>query len=221
LIWGVSEFPPYINAHPDGQIYGPIPDIVKNTFKHAGIEYSSVYSPKRRANKALNEGLTDFSVGALFALDNLDNFYVSHVPLAKIELQSYWIGEQKPVFQAIDLKGQSVVLITTFEYSGLRNYIENPDNKVTLAVDVEDHRRALSALLLNRATYMLGYRTPTDLALSEMDIQNLNSQTITQTDIYLVLNKSVKNSRQIMDKLDASFSVLYQNNADRDRDADN
>jgi hypothetical protein len=69
-------------------------------------------------------------------------------------------------------------MTSSFDYSGLRDYIENPDNKVTLTVSVEDHRRVLSTLSVKRGTYMLGYRAAVELMQLEMNIQDLHSHPI-------------------------------------------
>jgi hypothetical protein len=147
-------------------------------------------------------------------LADSDDFYYSRAKVAKIDLRVYWIGEHSPVTEASDLNHQSVILISSYEYSGLRDYIENPDNNVDLAVNVEDHERALLALSLKRGNYLLAYRAPVDLIQLEMNIQGLNSYPIIQTDMYLIINKSVNNSRQIMDKLENSYSALYANSQD-------
>jgi polar amino acid transport system substrate-binding protein len=209
VIWGYGYFPPYLYMRDDGQPHGPYADIVKNIFQHAGLEYQSVQAPNRRARQSINDGSVEFAISPLTTLDNPENFYISRVIVARIDLRAYWMGNQNAVIQASDLKGQSVILIASFDYSGLRDYIENPDNKVNLAVNVEDHNRALLALSLKRATYMLGYRAPVDLMQLEMNIQDLHSYPLIQTDMYLIINKSVKNSRQIMDKLEVSYAALY------------
>jgi polar amino acid transport system substrate-binding protein len=214
LVWGYGDFPPYLYMHEDGQPQGIYADIVKNVFKHADIEYQTLLAPNRRVKKMIVDGLIEFAVSPKNTLDNPNDFYFSRAVVAKIDLRVYWIGDQPPVTQASDLNRQSVILISSFEYSGLRNYVENLDNKVTVAVDVEDHKRALSALSVKRGTYMLGYRAPVELMQLEMNIQDLYSYPIIQTDMYLMIHKSVKNSRQIMDKLDISYSALYPNNVD-------
>ena len=78
-------------------------------------------------------------------------------------------------------------------------------------MNVEDHWRALAALSVKRGTYILGYRVAVELMQLEMNIQDLHSHPVKQTDLYLIINKSVKNSRQIMNKLEFSFAVLYPN----------
>lgn len=214
LIWGYGHFPPYLYMQEDGQPKGPYADIVKSVFKHAGIEYHAVSAPNRRLRKMISSGLIDFAVSPRFNLGYSNDFYYSREKVAKIDLRVYWIGEHSPVTEASDLNHQSVILISSYEYSGLRDYIENPDNNVDLAVNVEDHERALLALSLKRGNYLLAYRAPVDLIQLEMNIQGLNSYPIIQTDMYLIINKSVKNSRQIMDKLENSYSALYANSQD-------
>lgn len=212
LVWGYGDFRPYLYMHEDGQPYGPYADIVKNVFKHADIEYQTLRAPNRRVKKMILDGTIEFAISPKNTIDNPNDFYFSRAIVAKIDLRVYWIGKQPPITQVSDLYRQSVILISSFEYSGLRAYVENVDNKVTVAVNVEDHKRALSALAVKRGNYMLGYRAPVELMQLEMNIQDLHSYPMIQTDMYLMIHKSVKNSRQIMDKLNLSYSVLYLNN---------
>lgn len=211
LTWGYGHFPPYLYMQEDGQPHGPYADIVKSIFKHAGIEYKALLAPNRRLRKMMSSGLIDFAVSPNYGPGDSTGFYYSRAKVAKIDLRVYWIGDQPVITKASDLNNQSVIMISSYEYSGLRDHIENPNNNVNLAVDVEDHERALLALSLKRGTYLLAYRAPVDLIQLEMNIQGLNSFPIIQTDMYLMINKSVKNSRQIMDRLETSYSVLNAN----------
>lgn len=214
LKWAYGHVPPYIYMGDDLKPYGIHAEIIKNILKHAEIEYQPVFVPNRRAKKMVNDGFIPFAMAPLVALENPDNFHISPNIVVKIDLNTYWIGDRKPVTKASDLNGESVVLITSFDYAGLREYVEDPKNNVTLAVEVENHKRALSALSKGRASYMLGYRLPVDLMQLEMNILNLNSHSLLQTDNHLFINKSVKSSRQIMDKLEQAYSELYLQSAD-------
>lgn len=209
VIWGYAQFPPYIYTLPNDQPAGPFADIVASTFKHAKIEFQPLYTPNKRTRQAINNGLTDFGIGPASVLENPQDFYFSNQVVAKIDMRVYWIADQKPVTEVTGFNNSSVILITSFQYSGLRQYIEDPRNNVELTVNVEDHRRALSALSLNRATYMLGYHAPVELMQLEMNVANLNSYPLKQADIYMFINKSVKNSRLIMNKIDAAYAELY------------
>jgi polar amino acid transport system substrate-binding protein len=211
LVWGFADFPPYIEAKANGQPYGSLAEMVQNIFQHADIDYLPLHTPNKRIRKLISEGFVGFSIGPLTAIDNPDDFYMSKAAVAKIETRSYWIGEQNPVMQATDFYGQSVVLITSYQYSGLRDYLENPNNKVSIAANVEDHKRALTALLLKRATYMLGYSKPTELIQLQMNVENLHSFPLNEIKMYFYIHKSIKNSRQVMDRLDKSHAELYPN----------
>lgn len=214
LEWAFGHVPPYIYMEKDGQPYGIHAEIIKNILKHAGIKYKPVSVPNRRARKMVNDGVIPFAMGPLVALDNLEDFHISHIIVAKIDLRTYWIGDKKTVTSPRDLNGESVAVITSFDYSGLRSYLDDPVNKIKIAVEVENHKRALSALSKGRATYMLGYRQPVDLMQLEMNVQHLNSYPMLQTDNHLFINKSVKNSREIMDKLEQAYSELYLHSGD-------
>lgn len=209
LKWVYGHVPPYIYMGEDFKPYGFHADIIKNILKHAEIEYQPVFVPNRRARKMVNDGYVPLAMAPLVALDNPNNFHVSSSIVIKIDLHAYWVGDQAPVTKASDLNGQSVILITSFDYSGLRDYVEDPANNVKLAVEVENHKRALSALSKGRATYMLGYRQPIELMQLEMNVKNLNSRSVLTTNNHLFINKSVDNSRQILDKLEHAYSELY------------
>jgi polar amino acid transport system substrate-binding protein len=212
LVWGFSQFMPFIYANAAGQPAGPFAEKVMSTFAHANIDIQGLYTPKRRANRIINQGIIDFSTGAMEALDNPDDFYISRTAMQKIDLRFYWLGEKKPVTGAADLQDESVILITAFQYGGLRDFIENPINKVVLAADVEDHQRALSALLLNRGDYLLGYHTPINSIKSELNVQSLHSHSIQQIEIFFFIHRSVKNGQQLMDRLEVAHAELYGSN---------
>jgi polar amino acid transport system substrate-binding protein len=209
IVWGYAPFPPYIYPLSDGQPAGPFADIVIKTLNHAGIDYLPLYTPNKRARKAINDGLTDFSIGPLAVLNKPENYHISDTAVAKVDMRTFWIGPKPAIKKTSDFNGKSVILITSFQYSGLRQYLENPVNNVSIAVNVEDHKRALSALNLKRADYMLGYLAPVDLMQLEMGIADLQSYPIKQADFHLFINKAVKDSRQIMDKINTAYAELY------------
>ncbi|MFQ3191960.1 MAG: hypothetical protein ACI936_003111 [Paraglaciecola sp.] len=49
---------------------------------------------------------------------------------------------------------------------------------------------------------MIGYCAPVELMQLDMNIQDLHMYPIIQTDVYLKTDKLIKNSRQIIGKLD-------------------
>lgn len=209
VVWGYGHFPPYLSVRQDGQPQGPYAELVREVFSHAGIEYQTAHAPNRRTRQSINAGRVEFAIGPVTSIDNPHKFYLSKVPVANIELRAYWLGRKDPIKQVADLKGQSVILIASYGYSGLRSYIEDPVNEVRLSVDVEDHKRALLALSINRGNYMLGYRKPTELVQLEMNVPDLQSHSLLQIDMYFIIRKSVSNSRHIMDKLEQAYMALY------------
>jgi hypothetical protein len=114
LKWVYGHVPPYIYMGDDLNPYGFHAEIIKNILKHADIEYQPVFIPNRRAKKMVNEGFIPFAMAPLVALENVDDFHISPTIVVEIDLQIYWIGEQKPITKASDLNGHSVVLISSF-----------------------------------------------------------------------------------------------------------
>lgn len=208
--WGFAEFPPHLYLDANGNPNGEFARIVQTIFKQAGIEYQILNRPNRRALNAINTGLSEFSIGPVFVLDNPEDYYISEAVVAKVTVSAFWVGNKSPIVNMDDLVSRSVILISSFKYAGYRDFIENPTNKVTLAVNVENHVRALRALSRGRADYMLGYRAPTLLADLEVQIASLNSSDLYDVDIRFFLRKSATHAEEKMRKLQTAYELLRQ-----------
>ena len=209
LVWGFSTFVPYLYLDNQGEPRGQYAEIVKNVFEHADVEYEVIESPNRRSKKLIDNGIITFGIGPKTILDNPEEYYFSKPSVSRIELRTYWQGEKKPINNAVELRGSRAILISSYTYSGIRDFITDEKNNIELAVDVEDHTRALQALILDRGDYMLGYKGPTEDALAELKVDKIYSSNLLTMDMYFLISKSVENGQAIMDRLDASYQYLY------------
>lgn len=209
IMWGYSPFSADLYSDTNGQPKGRYADIVINTLNHANLKFETTLEPNRRARKTIADGDVNFFISVHTSVESPENFYTNQVPIDKLRLRAYWIGDRPAVTLTTDLIGQSVILIASFQYAGYRHFIEDPNNNVTLAVNVGDHRRALAALSLGRASYMLGYERPISSLQQEMQVANLHSSLIVESNLHMYLSKSVNNSRHIMDQIDKAYAELY------------
>jgi hypothetical protein len=213
LIWTVANFAPHIYIDNQNQVLGPIGEIGTNILAHAGLDYKINHTSNKRAEQFINKEHAEFGMSSIYTLEKPEDFYISQYAVHKVQLRAYWFGEHEPVLQASDLRQQSLILIGGLKYAGLRDYIEDPSNQVTLAVDVENHQRALQALKLARATYMLGYHFPVVHAQRETKLKDLHSNVITELGIHFYIKKTSANSQKTMQDLEAAYQLLYRSAA--------
>jgi hypothetical protein len=57
----------------------------KSIFKHADIEYQALLTSNRRVGKTMNDGSSNFTIGALTLLAKPDNDYISRDILDEID----------------------------------------------------------------------------------------------------------------------------------------
>jgi polar amino acid transport system substrate-binding protein len=214
-VWGFSPFLPYLYLDASGEPKGQYADIVKNVFKHASIQYEVLQTPNRRTLKLINNGQITFGLGPKIILDEPANYYISSFPVTTIELRAYWQGQKPPIDKLVRLRGTRLILISAYSYAGIREYIMDKHNNISLAVDVEDHTRAMQALAIGRGDYMLGYKGPAEDAVAELKIDGINSSSLKTVNMHFLISKSVENGQAIMDRLDASYQDLYTNNKKR------
>lgn len=210
IIWGFSEFKPFIYEDGYGNVQGIFAEMMEPVFKKANIEYTAFQNPNRRSKMLMEDGRFNFTIVPAFVIQHPENYLIGNETVTIVEMHAFWVGDKKPIKDIPQLRGHSVALITGFTYAGARAFIESPGSGVSISVDVEDHKRALKALSLGRADYMLGYKKPADNALKNMTISNLNSSILGKAKFRFVMHRSNYNADRIMQKIESAFREIYR-----------
>jgi polar amino acid transport system substrate-binding protein len=209
LRWGYLNFPPFTYRDKHQDVQGSLADIVKNVTSKANISVRSLQYPNRRAYKMIEDGNINFGVMIKSQVVNNESHLISRFPVSKYMLNTYSIGNKKPITQLEQLQGSSVILIAGYRYGNGREYIENKHNNITIASNVENHTRAFESLVRGRADYMLGYAGPAKAALISLTIDNLQSSLVREIEVFFVLTKETKDAENIMRRLEQSYIDIY------------
>ena len=209
LRWGYLNFPPFNYEDKNGIARGSLVDIVNSVSSKAHISIGAYQYPNRRAYQMIDDGRINFAVIPKSLIVNQQHHLISQFPVAHLTLNVYWIGNKSPINKISELQGASVILITALQYGNGREYLENKANNISIAINVENHRRAFEALLLGRADYMLGYAGPTRMVLNSKSIENLQSSQVSKHKVYFVLAKETKDAANIMQSLEHAYVDIY------------
>ena len=203
------DFPPYIYTDGAGQAKGVLAEVVENVFSRANVKYEMYENPNRRASQLVNDGRLTFSIAPTFVLNNPGDFLIGKNTIATIELAVFWHGDTAPVSKIDELVGHSIILMSAYRYDGLREFADNRANKVTIAVNAENHLSALQALKAGRGDYLIDYRKPIEDALSKEPIASLRSTTISEFEMKFIILRSAFNAEAIMARLEKAYAEIY------------
>ena len=127
--------------------------------------------------------------------------------VAVVEIRVYRRKGVPPITSKDDLKGKSVITIRGYSYAGWRNFINEPANNITNNV-AGDHFAAFTMLGAERADYVLDYAGPAEEVLMKNPIDDITFDSVSQTDVFLILHKDYPDAERVMQKLDEIAQTL-------------
>ncbi len=209
---GVMHFPPYFVVENNFKVLGGyFVDYVKMAFTKAGVEYEIKGYPAKRLYQNLGEGTVQAFVGLIGVPEYDGKTLVSPEKIAEVVLEIYSIevsNSNSPAIQSIeDLIGKSVIVINGYTYGGLKTFVDDPKNKITV-METSNYDSALSMLAAGRAPYMLGYKEVTDEALAVGKINRLKRFVIKILPIHVHVSKNTPQAQILLNKLDRAFIEL-------------
>ena len=131
----------------------------------------------------------------------------SKAPIYSTDLNVYHVGDKPRIKSREDLIGKSVITIRGYSYGGLLKFISNPDNKIVNEV-TSTHKAAFKMLEDDRSDYLIDYASAAGDILSERPIKGLNSDKLSQLDIFLVVSKSYPDAEKLMARLEKIAGTL-------------
>ncbi|MCW8915559.1 MAG: amino acid ABC transporter [Magnetovibrio sp.] len=192
----------------DGKLKNPLVKLAKPLFEKAEIPWSAQDYPAKRMFERLRQGTSKFSmlVNAKSALAGC--CLLSKQRVAVVEIRMYRRPGSPAVLTKSDLNGKNVITIRGYSYAGWRNYINEPSHNIVNNV-AGDHMAAFSMLEAGRADYVLDYAGPAEEVLAAKSMEeDVTFDSVSQTDVFLVLNKKYPNAEQVMAKLETILKTL-------------
>ena len=202
LQWAFVHLPPIAFLDKEGRAQGELAELMNKVSELSGVPYEAFEFPNIRAISNLNRHQLNFSIGVKTLVNEMDNFILSRMPVAKMQLQILWNNSATYLNTIDDLSGKRVVLLNGYTYNGMREKVESLAQSI---IDVETHNRALVALKLGRGDYALVYKTASEYSMSALSESDFKSLVIAEVDLYFILDASVPNAQEIMKRLETAF----------------
>ncbi|MBC8445123.1 MAG: transporter substrate-binding domain-containing protein [Rhodospirillaceae bacterium] len=190
----------------NGNLKNPLVRLATPLFEKAGIPWHPKDYPALRLFENLRTGVAKFSM--LVNAPALKGCcLLSKDPVAVVEIRVYRRHGAKPITRREDFNGKDVISIRGYSYAGVAKYINDPQNNITNYA-AGDHHAAFAMLKARRADYVIDYAFPAEEVLSENPIPGVTFDSLSQTNVYLVLHKHYPDAKATMARLEAIMKTL-------------
>jgi len=207
LIVGYIDFQPLygtVNNKPQGMLI----DITRKVFKDLELSYKERAMPTKRLFSSLKKGRIQIWCG--IKINDLESkVWSGSEVLHHLTLNLYSLSKQINIVNKTDLIGKKIILLLGYNYGGWGTYIRNKTNAVNF-IDVKSHDDALRLLKTGRYQYLLNYRAPMNIALNKLPTPKLQHQTLSELPIVFNVTKNMKDSEELLTRLDSSLSKLVK-----------
>jgi ABC-type amino acid transport substrate-binding protein len=184
----------------------PLLRVAKRLFAEADIPWHGAAYPASRMFNQLRTGASQFSM--LVPAPSLKECCLtSHAPVAHTEVRVYWTGATPPIRRKEDLAGKAVIVIHGYSYGELAPFLNDPANAIQRST-VDTHRAAFTMLEHGRADYLMDYAGPAGEMLAAKPMPGIQSATLADVNVYLVLNRNYPDAASVMQRLEAIAARL-------------
>jgi ABC-type amino acid transport substrate-binding protein len=209
------DFVPYYQAV-DGRMTGPLADILTLIWTTAGFQTKGAIFPAPRLMQNLVDGSSDSSLLVRNqTLDQAATVLRSPRAITEMVLNVYSISGPVAVASRDDLRGRSIVVMRGYGYGGLRTWMDQTDNAITLQ-EANTVESAVSMLSAGRAPLALLYDVNFAAAIQALGKRpdNIVENPFQRVPLYIYVNRKVSSDPQAtMDRLMAAYDALVQKGA--------
>lgn len=203
------DAPPYSYQDAERNAQGMLIDAYREIILAIGKQPEFIYLPHRRQIDFIEKGKVDTWAGQKNSQVNDDLFLVSESPLFLMEMQVYWKEGSQSIDNLIDLKGKSIILISSYSYGG--NH-ETLAKKSKQAIYVINHEEGFDKLLSSDDYYLLGYKKISDSVINKFSLENVNRASLATYHLHLKLAKKYPKSVDVMNRIDTQLRIMSSNN---------
>jgi polar amino acid transport system substrate-binding protein len=208
LIVGYYDFPPAIYSDALGQPQGPVVDLTRRVFAHAGYRARFRALPSARLYAALKDGTIDLWPGAPGKPELAADTIEGRETLAQISLNLYHRPDTASPQIPKDLAGRGVIIIGGYNYwPAVNQMLQDPQLDIRLH-RTSSHTSALEMLQYRRADYLLDYQIPVNQALQHLGMQALPHVNIHHVPIRFIVSRRLTDSQSVIDALDRAYAGM-------------
>ncbi|EWY39681.1 hypothetical protein N825_05670 [Skermanella stibiiresistens SB22] len=208
LNFKIIDFAPQMSV-PDGKPTGSWIDALNLVGEAIDIKFNFEEVPAKRLTAGLAAGEFDGSIAnASLAGVEKGGVVATSIPFMRVILKAYSIGQDPGIRKTEDLTGKTVILNQGYVYGGRRDWIADPKNGVTIASDIKQVDQGLKALVAGRAPIFLQYQENVETALLDYKVDNLQSSTISDVPIHIVISAARPDAKELIAKIEAGIVKL-------------
>lgn len=208
LTVGFYDFPPAIYSDPQGRPRGPLVDLTRRVFEHAGYQAEFRAFPSARLYAALKNGTVDLWPGAPGKPELVADTLEGRETLAQISLNLYHRSDTPPPNVPESLRNGGVIVIGGYNYWPEVNQILR-DPKLGIRLHrASSHASALEMLRFRRADYLLDYQIPVNQTLQRLGMPALPFVNIHEVPIRFIVSRRSHDSQTVLDALDRAYAEM-------------
>lgn len=211
LRWGFTPYHPYIYQNANGDMRGSWAKRIEKLAQKSGILLSPVKFDVSQMQSRLDDESVHFYTGIKKLIEGSNEFLISEHPILSIELIAYSYGKHTGFDEVSDLRDQTVIVVKGLTYNGIRDWIDDPANNVTIAAEITDYDEAFRTLKKLKEGYFLGYKAPAAAALRFLPQwlkRDLQQTTFERFDRFVFVRKTTPNAEQVMQRINNALQKM-------------
>lgn len=203
---GLFNMPPFYSQSPSGQPEGELIEVLNKVMAHLGYRWQPKFMPVPQALREVVNGEVDLLMIIRHPMVEGRAIYGDE-PMSSMDLLAFHRQDSAVVSDVSGLRGYRVALLRGYGYGGLLNQLLAPSSDLKIHM-VEDHRDAFSLLESKQVDYVLNYLAPGVRTLTQMGLQNIESDLLQKKNVYFVLSSKVAEGARLMSELENSMREL-------------
>lgn len=209
------DFAPYSYIDNAGEPAGLYIPLITKIAENAGYQPEFRVLPIARLVQGLQDGTVHLWPGVEGKPELTEHTWASRHLLGNLSINLYYRGDTPPPQWPHDLLGESLILLSGYDYSPqLLAFINDPTNRISVH-RTQSHRGAIGMLERGRAPYLLNYEAPMRQALAlspELEVQH---QTLQWVPLRMIVSRqSSMGSQTLLEKLELSYQQLADQGLD-------
>lgn len=208
LTIGYYDFPPSIYTDEQGEVRGPLVELIKGMFARSGYGYHFKQLPIARLYSQLRDGSIDLWAGAPNKEELSEYVVNARQQLSVVALNLYHLPETPAPSLADDLHGKVLIMLNGFSYWPKTQDLLLEPSRGIIQLRTNNRMAAVELLLRKRGSYLLDYKVPAEDAFASMGVENMPYVPVERLPIVMVGSNKTPNIQAILDDLDNAYLAM-------------
>ncbi len=211
-IIGHIDFPPIIYSNKAGESIGSLADTIRLVLDRSKFypKYKLTTLPTKRVIEYLINGKIPFSPLIRGIPKLKDKIIYSDSKISTLRINAYCIGKTAFIKDLSDLKGKRIIGLRGYSYgSRIIKFIKDPANKIVYHL-CNTHESGFRMLQRGRGDCFIDFKSPSDVVLKNLRIENLQYTPIETIDLFFNISKKTPDYLKLKESLDKAYQELLK-----------